>query len=562
MTVSNMEATRSQLERSLERHQAMAEILRISLGDEDLADVLRQSLDTLLAVSWLSVEPRGAVFLLNPRTEKLELSAQVGLPCALLSSCAEVELGRCLCGQAALTHQLVYANCVDERHVIRYQGMHPHGHYCIPLISGQECLGVLTLYLKPGQERDEEEQQFLEASADVLAGVIKRKQAEQALHESEERFALAIRGTDAGIWDWNLVTDEVYFSPRWKSMLGYAEDEIENRFSEWESRLHPEDKDRAATTIRRYLTGQSVDYELEHRLQHRDGSYRWILARGAAVRDSTGKPYRMVGSHLDITDRKAMEQTYRAQEAQLVAASTIQEHIWPERPPKLPGYDIAAKVFPAEFAAGDHFDYFTLDDGSLVFLVADVAGHGFSSALLMASTHAYIRSLFSTGLELDEVLEHANSELLRDTELFVSIILGRLHPETGVFTYVNAGHPSGYVFDKTGRVKHELKSSVPPLAIISDTKFDLSEPVVLSPGDLLLLTTDGVAEACSPEQELFGVHRMLEVVRRHRDLSAEELIAALHDEVAEFCGCVGIEDDLTALVIRAKDSMFSGRAGR
>ena len=265
VSISNMEATRDQLERSLERHRAMADILRISLGENDLASVLRQALDTLLAVSWLSVEPRGAVFLLNPLTEKLQLSAQVGLPCSVMTTCAEVEMGHCLCGQAALTQQSVYASCVDERHVVRYEGMQPHGHYCIPLMSGLECLGVLTLYLKPGQERDEEEQQFLEASADVLAGVIKRKRAEEGLRESEERFALAIRGTDAGIWDWNLQTNEVYFSPRWKSMLGYAEDEIEDDFSEWESRLHPEDKERAATTVRRYLTGKSGDYELEHR---------------------------------------------------------------------------------------------------------------------------------------------------------------------------------------------------------------------------------------------------------------------------------------------------------
>jgi PAS domain S-box-containing protein len=393
----------------------------------------------------------------------------------------------------------------------------------------------------------------LESAADVLAGVIQRKQTEQALKESEERFALAIRGTDAGIWDWNLITNEVYFSPRWKSMLGYREDEIANQFSEWEARLHPEDKERAATTISRYLSGELADYELEHRLRHKDGSYRWILARGAAVRDSLGRPYRMVGSHLDITERKAMETSYRAQEAQLIAATTIQEHIWPEQPPQLPGYDIAAKVFPAEFAAGDHFDYFTLDDGSLVFLVADVAGHGFSSALLMASTHAYIRSLFSSGLEMDAVLEHANSELMRDTDLFVSIILGRLQPDSGRFTYINAGHPSGYLFDKSGQIKHELKSSVPPLAILSDTKFVQSDPVVMNPGDTLLLTTDGVMEACSPQQELFGTQRMLEVTRAHLQEPAEKIIAALHERVSNFSGGSGSQDDLTALVIRAED---------
>ena len=139
-----------------------------------------------------------------------------------------------------------------------------------------------------------------------------RKMAEQALRNSEERFYLAVRGSDAGIWDWDLRTDAVYFSPRWKSILGYEDDELQNDFEEWKYRLHPEDRDRALATVKTYLDGESGDYELEHRLQHKDGSYRWILARGAAVRDESGRPYRMVGSHVDITDRKHAEAELQA----------------------------------------------------------------------------------------------------------------------------------------------------------------------------------------------------------------------------------------------------------
>ena len=155
-----------------------------------------------------------------------------------------------------------------------------------------------------------------------------RRNVEDALRESEERFLLAVRGTDAGIWDWDLRTDTVYFSPRWKSMIGYAEDEIEDDFSEWETRLHPDDRERATATISEYLEGRVPQYELEHRLRHKDGSYRCILARGVAVRDEEGRPYRMAGSHLDVTALKqAQSELEQAKEAAEAASRAKSEFL-------------------------------------------------------------------------------------------------------------------------------------------------------------------------------------------------------------------------------------------
>lgn len=146
----------------------------------------------------------------------------------------------------------------------------------------------------------------------------KLEETARLLKEREERLALVIQGTDDGIWDWNLRTDEVYYSPRWKAMLGYGEDEIANRFEAWRQLVHPDDVGRAITALQAYLTQQSSSFELEHRLQHKDGSYRWILVRGIALWDDQGKPYRMAGSHTDITKQKRAEQelqeAYRTQE--------------------------------------------------------------------------------------------------------------------------------------------------------------------------------------------------------------------------------------------------------
>jgi diguanylate cyclase (GGDEF)-like protein/PAS domain S-box-containing protein len=128
-----------------------------------------------------------------------------------------------------------------------------------------------------------------------------------ALRESEERFALAVRGANDGLWDWNLKTGRIYFSPRWKAMLALAEDEIGDDPEEWFSRIHPEDAPRVRSEIELHLPGLTPHFESEHRIRGRDGSYRWVLSRGLAVRDTAGKAYRVAGSQTDITERKEAE---------------------------------------------------------------------------------------------------------------------------------------------------------------------------------------------------------------------------------------------------------------
>lgn len=159
----------------------------------------------------------------------------------------------------------------------------------------------------------------------LMVGLLRRSAAAEAEDRrlSEERYHLAVAGANDGIWDWNLRNDEVYFSPRWKEMLGYEDHELPNRLTEWTGRLHPEDEERSRSAIAAYLGGATPTYELEHRLRHRDGSYRWMLARGAAVRDAAGHPVRLAGSHTDITERRRGEEEVRRSERSLAAAQRI-----------------------------------------------------------------------------------------------------------------------------------------------------------------------------------------------------------------------------------------------
>jgi PAS domain S-box-containing protein len=131
--------------------------------------------------------------------------------------------------------------------------------------------------------------------------------AERALAESEERYALAVRGANDGLWDWRAADGETYLSPRWKEILGYQDDELPNALSSWLDRVHPDDLERVRAELDRHLNGQSAQFESEHRVRHRSGIYRWALVRGVGVRDREGRVSRMAGSLTDITEGKVAD---------------------------------------------------------------------------------------------------------------------------------------------------------------------------------------------------------------------------------------------------------------
>ena len=133
------------------------------------------------------------------------------------------------------------------------------------------------------------------------------KHAHEALRESEERYALAARGANDGLWDWNLATNKIYFSPRWKSMIGLQEHEIGDSPEEWIDRIHHADQERTKEEIAAHQKGLTPHFESVHRVRHRDGTFRWMLSRGLAIRDRAGKASRMAGSQTDITEGKVSD---------------------------------------------------------------------------------------------------------------------------------------------------------------------------------------------------------------------------------------------------------------
>jgi serine phosphatase RsbU (regulator of sigma subunit) len=253
-----------------------------------------------------------------------------------------------------------------------------------------------------------------------------------------------------------------------------------------------------------------------------------------------------------IDQRIETEEALRRREGQMIAAQELQQRLFPEKPPGLPGFEIAGASFPAEFTSGDYYDYIPLPEMAYAIVVGDVSGHGLGPALLMASARAVLRSIARTTGDVGEMLTLADRFLREDMQPdhFVTLFLGRLDPQSRRFSYANAGHPTAYVLDASGRMKARLQSTAPPLGVMPDAAFPAGPDLTLESGDLAVLLTDGVLEATAPDGTPFGEGRVLEVVRGCQSEPAARIISRLHRAVLDFHHQEVLLDDMTIIVLK------------
>jgi len=151
--------------------------------------MLRQFIDEITSLSWLALESKGAIFLTGKDPNALEMKAHRALKSSLLKKCGKVPFGKCLCGRAALTGKIQFVGNLNKLHEVRYAGISPHGHYCVPIISGSNMvIGVITQYLREGHSRNRREEDFLIAVANTVAGVVDLKKAERKLKKKETKI--------------------------------------------------------------------------------------------------------------------------------------------------------------------------------------------------------------------------------------------------------------------------------------------------------------------------------------------------------------------------------------
>jgi len=255
---------------------------------------------------------------------------------------------------------------------------------------------------------------------------------------------------------------------------------------------------------------------------------------------------------MDRRQRKQAENQLRQTQEQFRVAREIQQRLFPKFAPRFGPFEIAGASIPAEATGGDYFDYLPMADGCLGIVVADVTGHGVGPALLMAETRAYLRTLVTGAMDAGEILTQANRMLAEDVdfERFVTLMLVKLDAASQSLVYTSAGHPTCYVLQASGEIKTLLKRTGAPLGVQQDTPYAASPAIGLSLGDTVLLLTDGFEEAESPEVELFGVQRILDVARVHSGATAGQILEALFAAVRDFSKNQPQLDDLTLVVVK------------
>jgi serine phosphatase RsbU (regulator of sigma subunit) len=254
-----------------------------------------------------------------------------------------------------------------------------------------------------------------------------------------------------------------------------------------------------------------------------------------------------------FVERREVERRLCMVEHDRRIARRIQQGFLPTSMPRLAGFEISGKALLPNEVGGDCFDFIPLAAGgadSIGVFVADAMGHGFAAALLMSETRAYLRGIATTTADVGCLADLVNTCINKDDVAanFVTAMLLRLEADSRTLQYVNAGHVSGHVLDARGDVKALLRSRGLPLGIAPSTRYAASQ-LVLEPGDLILLMTDGVVEASSLEGELYGSERVLQVVAQNRQQTSGEIISRLFDAVSEFCRG-RFQDDATAVVIK------------
>jgi PAS domain S-box-containing protein len=177
--------------------RVISSVLKVSLEPITLDEQLQRILEQIVTIPQLVLEGKGAIYVIDPKDQSLIMKAQQGFPEEHVLPCRRVELGECLCGKAAEDCKIVFTECLDDRHKIVYNGLFPHGHYCVPILSGSETIGLINVFVREGHKRSDTEEKFLTVIADTIAGVIRHQRIEEEkkrllkkLADSEKMVAL------------------------------------------------------------------------------------------------------------------------------------------------------------------------------------------------------------------------------------------------------------------------------------------------------------------------------------------------------------------------------------
>jgi serine phosphatase RsbU (regulator of sigma subunit) len=250
--------------------------------------------------------------------------------------------------------------------------------------------------------------------------------------------------------------------------------------------------------------------------------------------------------------RMQAEAQLREAHADVAAAEVIHRRLLPRAAPEIAGFDIAGVCVPAQTVGGDLFDFLAFDRDSCLGVVADVSGHGLPAAILMTELHGLLHGLIEQNFDLVRIAEAAQQCVLRASQShqFITMLLYRIDREPRRMSYVSAGHP-GWILLRDGSVT-ELAPGQVPLGVDTDACGYRLQEHPLESGDIIVLPTDGIFESLGERQQVFGIDRMLSVIRQERPHSAREIVSSVVRAIQDFVSAPHPADDCTLVVMKVQ----------
>lgn len=520
-----------------------------------------------------------SVLLLDRQTNRLRLGAAPHLPDEYNSAVDGVEIGPTIgsCGAAAYTNQRVivcdvatHPNWAAYRELTSRLGVRACWSEPIRSFSA-DVLGTFAMYYREPCAPAPVEIHAIEIAAQLAAIVIEHERTQKSLREMNESLEQRVAEETRHLTEANcrlLAAEQelrlaaVAFETHDSVMITDCSGKIlrvNHSFTDLTGYPPEEVIGKTPRVLKSGRHGPDYYHQMWEAIA-RDGFWEgeiWNRRRNGteylqrltitSVTNSAGETTHYVADGQDVTDQKRAADDRAA----IDAARKVQGSLFPLTSPNLPGFTIAGAVRPAARVSGDYFDYLPMGPDAWGILVADVSGHGFGPALLMAQMQAYLRALAEFHSDPAALLTQANRLFLTNRSgHFVTALLLRLDPRSRSFVHAGAGH-RGYLVRRNGDVR-VLASASLPLGIQPGLKVAAGPLTSLEPGDVIVLPTDGIEEARRPTGETFGQSRLLQIVREHRDRSAGEIVDALVQRACEFTEAEPQADDITAVAIKAE----------
>ena len=386
----------------------------------------------------------------------------------------------------------------------------------------------------------------VEAIAGISTDITERLRSRQEIESLKNRYEMILESVTDGICGLDADGRVVFLNAAAERLLGWTVDEL---LGEPRSAIIvPPDADCTPfheCPVMAVLRGDKAQRITDAHFRRKCGALIPVEYVASPILES-GRIVGAVVTFHDLSERVASMRV----EQELRAAHKVQQALYPQQIPKLAGLDVAGLSVPSRLACGDYYDFLPVDDHSLFVAVGDVTGHGLGPALEMVGTRASLRAIVGHELDPAICLNRLNRVMFDDLPdgMFITLLLAKFDPTGRSLIYAAAGHDA--IIVRANDEVERLSSTGYPLGLVESASFGVSISVILHPGDVVLIPTDGLTETMSPSHELFGWHRAARVVAEFRSDSARTILDELCATAHRFAAGAARHDDVTAVVVR------------